>query len=155
MTLRRQGGQALVETALAAPLLILLVLGLFQLGQVLWLRVKLQAAAQAAARAYTVYQPVDSPLALKKAQAAAWLALRPQPRDSRVRVSVVDGPAFHAFESDMHRTWLLGRLAHRLLVVLWMPSPPGLRWLWPQGLSLEAPVSILSEESSERHAADH
>ena len=154
MARRRQRGQALVETALAAPLLVLLGLGLFQLGQVLWLRVKLQAAAQEAARAFTVYQPEDSELALEKAQTAAWLAMRPQPRGSSLSVTMAPPRSFNSFDDDGHRRWLIGSLAHRLDVTLWLEPAPGLRWIWPNGLSLHAPTSILSEESRERAAPD-
>ncbi len=154
MRLGCQRGQGLVETALAAPLLVLLSLGLLQVGQLCWLRVKLQAAAQAAARAYTVWQPDPSGVAILKARRAAWLAMRPQPRGSRVLVRAVQRPLRSAEYSDRQDLWLSGGLTHRLALELQLPSPIGLGWLWSQGITLTASADILSEESKARRAAD-
>lgn len=149
--LGRQRGQALVETALALPLLALLTLGLLMLGHLLWLRVRLQAAAQAAARAYTVWQPENSETALQKAQAAAWLALRPQPRGSAVKVVLPPWRPRSTFEDDGHRRWLSsGPLAHTLEVHLKMRPLPFLVAIWPDGPTLKAHAVILSENSVER-----
>lgn len=151
----RERGQALVETALAAPLLLLLTLGLLQLGDLFWLRVRLQAAAQDAARAYTVWQPQDSRVALAKAEEAAWIALRPQPRGAVMALRVEAPRLQSARYSDRQDVWLHGSLAHALTLRLQLPPGPVLRWVWPRGLAFEAPVSILSEDSVERYAADH
>lgn len=150
MSQRGQRGQALVETALAAPLLVLLTLGLLQMGWLLWQRVKLQAAAQAAARAYTVWEPESEALALSKARRAAWFAMRPQPSGSSIEVAPAAARAFEADFKARHDLWLTGSLAHRLDVRLNLSPPFGLGWLWPQGLQLSAPVSILSENTRER-----
>lgn len=151
---RSQRGQALVETALAAPLLTLLTLGLLALGNLLWLRVRLQAAAHAAARAYTVWQPQDSGQALAKAREAGWIALRPQPRGAVLQVEPPQWQPRNAYAPDDQGNWLQGPLTETLTLRLSLPSLPGLAWVWPHGLSLEAPTSILSEDSLERAAAD-
>lgn len=149
---RPQRGQALVESVLALPLVLLLTWGLLMLGHLLWLRVKLQAAAHAAARAYAVWHPEDPALARAKAEAAAWLALRPQPRGAGLSLVLPPWQARSAHEPDQHRTWLRGPLAQRLELRLRLRPLPGLARLWPQGLTLSAPALILSEDSLERDA---
>lgn len=152
MSLRSQRGQALVESALALPLVLMLTWGLLMLGHVLWLRVKLQAAAQAAARAYAVWQPQDGATALEKARTAGWLALRPQPRGASLAVVLPPWRPQSAHEPDRHRTWLQGPLTQSLELRLRLRPLPGLARLWPQGLTLRAPALILSEDSLERDA---
>jgi Flp pilus assembly protein TadG len=155
VSLKDQRGQGLVETALAAPLVVLLTLGLLQVGQLLWLRVRLQAAAMEAARAYTVWQPSGEAQAQSKARRAAWLALRPQPAVLGFRVDVDPYQARNAFYGDRQDEWLRGTLAHQLRVRLQVPAFPGLHWIWPEGLTLEAPAGILSEDSNARDKAEH
>lgn len=154
MLRRSQRGQALVETALAAPLLTLLTLGLLGLGNLLWLRVRLQAAAHAAARAYAVWQPQSHDQALAKAREAGWIALRPQPRGATLQVEPPQWQPRSAYAADDHGNWLQGPLAETLTLRLSLAPWPGLTWLWPHGLTLQAPTSILSEDSLERAAAD-
>jgi hypothetical protein len=112
--------------------------------------VRLQSAAQAAARAYAVWEPEDPGLALRKAEAAAWLAMRPQPRGASLNVEL-SAPVYRdSFFGDRHDRWLKGPLAHALDVRLRLRPLPGTRWIWPQGLTLRAPASILSENTLER-----
>jgi hypothetical protein len=139
---------------LAAPLVVLLTLGLLQVGQLLRLRVRLQAAAQEGARAYTVWEPSGADTALSHARRAVWLALRPQPRLLAFQVNVDPYEARSADPIARHERWLNGALAHQLRVRVRLQAFPGLRWLWPQGLALEAPAGILSEDSLARHAVE-
>jgi hypothetical protein len=140
----------LAESVLALPVLVLLMLGLLMFGHLLWLRVRLQAAAQAAARAYSVWEPENAALALRKAEAAAWLAMRPQPRGASLTVTLPPLKLRSSHDADDHRRWLQGPLAHRLDVDLRLRPLPGTRWIWPQGLTLRAPAAILSENTIER-----
>lgn len=150
MTRRGERGQALVETALAAPLLVLLTLGLLQMGWLLWQRVRLESSAMAAARAFTAWEPDGTEVALSKARRAAWLALRPQPRGSALHLQAAPPAAYTADEKANHQTWLRSGLGHSLELELQLPPPWGLAWLWPNGLKLRTPILILSEHSRER-----
>ncbi len=130
-----QRGQSLVETALALPVLLLLVLGLLQLGVMIWQRMMLQHAAHCAARAYTVWKVEDPAQALIKAERAARLALRGAPRPRNLRVNVLGDSVVVTFPKIS---------VHRLaLVAEWDPLlrlPP-----WRDGIFLSAQSGILSE----------
>ena len=134
---RGQRGQSLVETALALPVLLLLCFGVLQLGLLAWQRLMLQHAAHCAARAYTVWQPQDEALASRKAERAAWLALRGAPRPLSLRLQV---QARH-----WRRDPLSQALSHELsLQAEWRPL---LRLpFWSEGLRQSAHCSILSED---------
>lgn len=135
-----QRGQGLVETALALPVLMFLLLGVLQVASLLWLRVRLQHAAHCAARAYTVWVVEDKAVALKKAQAAGWLALRPQPRGLRLQVAFVrtsKAPAKFLDARTKPET-------HTLKLTALQPAMPGFSLL-RQRFELQAEASILSE----------
>jgi hypothetical protein len=139
-----------VETALVLPILVLLTLGLLQLGRLLWLRVQLQHAAQAAARAYTVWWPEDENLALEKARAAAWLSLRPQVRLRRLDLEPRRwNPRPSSFKNE---SWLQSgaSLTQGVIVRLELDPWPGLGFIFPGGPVLRAEASILNEESRAR-----
>lgn len=133
-------------------MLVLLTLGLLQLGRLLWLRVQLQHAAQAAARAYTVWWPEDERLALDKARAAAWLSLRPQPPIRRLDVQ----PRSWSLESSLpgNARWLQSgaSLTQGVSLRLELEPWPGLGFIFPGGPVLHAESSILNEESTARAA---
>jgi hypothetical protein len=71
------------------------------------------------------------------------------------RVEVEPYQARDADPSAKHYKWLHGTLAHQLRVHLQVPAFPGLHWIWPNGLALEAPAGILSEESKARDKIEH
>ncbi|MBJ6751041.1 TadE family protein [Geomonas anaerohicana] len=60
--MKYQKGQALVETAIVIPILILLVMGLFEFGRYLYLRNTLTSAARAAVRTAVVTPKYDATL---------------------------------------------------------------------------------------------
>jgi hypothetical protein len=57
--MKNQKGQALVETALVLPLLLLLVMGLFEFGRAMYIKNTLNNAARASARAAVVTPKYD------------------------------------------------------------------------------------------------
>lgn len=126
-----------------------------QLGRLLWLRVRLQAAAHEAARAYVVWLPQDPALALQKAEAAAWLALRPRPGLLSMTVQPIEPPYNgHPLLGNDH--WLAGgaHLTQGLRLNARTPLLPGLRFVFPSGARLQADASILNEQTRERNALD-
>jgi hypothetical protein len=144
-----QRGQALVESAIALPVLMLLFLGTVQLGLLVYSRIMLQHAAHCAARAYTAWEPEDAAVALEKADAAAWLALRgtPQPVELQVTVLPDDGRFLGLIGQPEFRG--SGPLFHRLTVeASWRPL---LRLpFWNHDFILSADGTILSENTRER-----
>ncbi|QXE92305.1 pilus assembly protein [Geomonas subterranea] len=60
--MKDQKGQALVETAIVLPLLILLIMGLFEFGRFLYLKNTINNAARAGARAAAVTPKFDAAL---------------------------------------------------------------------------------------------
>src|SRR5438093_11626227 len=58
--LSRSRGQAVVETALLLPLLMLLVMGTADLGRVFYYAIEVTNAAREAARQATYYDPISS-----------------------------------------------------------------------------------------------
>lgn len=58
--MRNQKGQAIVETAIVLPLLILLIMGLFEFSRYMYLKNSLNSAARAAARTAVVSPKYDS-----------------------------------------------------------------------------------------------
>lgn len=135
--MRRAGqrGQGLVETAIALPVLLLVLLGLLQLGFMIWQRMMLQHAANCAARAYTVWKAEDPAQALKKAERAARQGLRGAPRPRSLRVDLLDDAVVVIYPKVS---------VHRLaLVAEWDPLlrlPP-----WRDGIFLSVQSGILSE----------
>ena len=119
-------------------MLLLLVFGVMQVASLLWLQVRLQHAAHCAARAYTVWRVEDETLARTKAQAAAWLALRPQAHGLRLQVSPLAGPAPDSSGGRPHPEVLCLEL--QALV----PAFPGFK-LWREDFLLHAQACILSE----------
>ena len=130
-----QRGQSLVETALALPVLLLLVFGLLQLGLMTWERLMLQHAAHCAARAYTVWLVKEPAQALPKAERAARLALRGAPQPRQLSVTVLSNAQVTNYPKvEAHRLELQGQ---------WDPLlrlPP-----WRHGVFLSAHSGILSE----------
>jgi hypothetical protein len=57
--MKNQKGQALIETALVIPLLLLLVMGLFEFGRAMYIKNTLNNAARAGARAAVVTPKYD------------------------------------------------------------------------------------------------
>jgi hypothetical protein len=135
-----QRGQGTVEAVLTLPVLLFLVLGLLQLGWVLWLRIQLQHAAQLAARAYTVWQPNDEDLAEQHARRAAWLAMQPTPPDLNLDLRIQPGEAdnnqsFGYKNPGVHQLTLKASLI--------VPGILGRHW------DLEARAQVLREEAFE------
>lgn len=130
-----QRGQSLVETALALPVLLLMVFGLLQLGLMTWERLMLQHAANCAARAYTVWMVSDPSQALPKAERAARLAFRGTPQPRSLTLSLLSKAQINNYPKvEAHRLQLNGR---------WDPLlrlPP-----WRHGVYLSAQSGILSE----------
>lgn len=58
--MKNQKGQALVETALVLPLLLLLVMGLFEFGRAMYIKNTLNNAARAGVRVAVVTQKYDA-----------------------------------------------------------------------------------------------
>lgn len=147
---RRERGQGVVETALALPLLLCLALGLFQAGFLLWTRVRLQHAAQAAARAYTVWQPEDETLAKQKALSAAWLALRPAPSGLTLDLQVLDASFMGLLRPTLPTPYKEhGPLTHALRLRAHLKAWPGLVF-FNDGFDLKADAAILREDTDER-----
>ena len=130
-----QRGQSLVETALALPVLLALVIGLLQLGLMAWERLMLQHAAHCAARAYSVWMVKEPALALAKAERAARLALRGAPRPRSLSVTRLASAVITVYPKiEAQRLHLQGQ---------WDPllrMPP-----WRNGVFLSAQSGILSE----------
>lgn len=133
-----QGGQALAESVLALPLLLLLGWGLLQLGWVLWMRVLLQHAARSAARAYTVWQPLDEEAAGQRARRAAAMVLGPSVEAQGLRLDIENGDerqagAFDSGQAGVHQL--------RLETSFLIPGPLGRQW------RLQASSAILREDA--------
>ena len=58
--MRNQKGQALVETALILPILLLLIMGLFEFGRIMYIKNTLNNAARAGVRTAVVTQGYDA-----------------------------------------------------------------------------------------------
>jgi hypothetical protein len=122
---------------LTLPLLVLLGLGLLQLGSVLWSRVLLQHAAQSAARAYTVWLPLDPDEARTRALRAAQMALGSAWSGQALDLDIRQGSPrqagpFDAGQPGVHQLSLQATLR--------IPGPLGSRW------DLQASSAILREE---------
>ena len=133
-----QGGQALAESVLVLPLLLVLGWGLLQLGWVLWMRVLLQHAARSAARAYTVWQPLDEDAARQRARRAAAMAMGSALEAQGLRLDIENGVkrqagAFNAGHAGVHQL--------RLEATVLVPGPLGRHW------RLQASSSILREDA--------
>jgi len=136
----RQRGQGTVEAVLALPVLLFLVLGLLQIGWVFWLRVQLQHAAQLAARAYTVWQPMGDDQAQQHARKAAWMAMRPPPPGLSLNVSIQPGEADDNKAYDYKNP---GVHQVTLKAAVTVPGILGRHWY------LEARAQVLREETFE------
>ena len=133
-----QRGQALTESVLVLPLLLLLGWGLLQLGWVLWMRVLLQHAAHSAARAYTVWQPLDAETAQQRARRAAAMVLGSSLEAQGLKLDIQPGAARKAGDQDAGQP---GVHQLRLDATLLIPGPLGRHW------HLRAGSSILREDA--------
>jgi Flp pilus assembly protein TadG len=132
-----QRGQALPESLLTLPLVLLLGFALLQVGWVLWLRVLLQHAAQSAARAYTVWLPRDADEARTRAQRAAQMALGPSWSGAGLQLDIQDGAKRSATASSAGD---LGVHQLTLRTTVTVPGPLGRHW------DLRADSAILRED---------
>lgn len=133
-----QRGQALTESVLVLPLLLLLGWSLLQLGWVLWMRVLLQHAAHSAARAYTVWQPLDAEAAQQRARRAAAMVLGSALEAQGLELDIQPGTARKSGDLDPSQP---GVHQLRLEATLLIPGPLGRHW------HLRASSSILREDA--------
>jgi hypothetical protein len=128
------------EALLCLPLALILGLGLLQLGLLLWHRVLLQHAAQSAARAYTVWLPIDEAQARERAEAAATMALGPSLDGLTLTLDIQPGSTRQATAMDGGKPGV-----HQLTLSAQdrVPGPLGRIW------TLRADTAILREDALE------
>ena len=96
--MRNQKGQALVETALIIPLLLLLVMGLFEFGRVMYIKNTLNNAARAGVRVAVV-----TPKFIDANIDSNWLACPQVTPQSLAGVAILHWPKQSSFSIDLRQ----------------------------------------------------